>query len=134
LRILRKILDIGLPLAGVVIILSAILFLQEIRSQISVVLVGIIFIESGIWKISNRILPDDRKFCYLRSEIDTFIILCRQLNSAALKLNKKNSAENEKVFNNIRDDLENCLERIVETAGKTKKDAGTLNEYAHSLN
>jgi hypothetical protein len=127
-------LDIGLPLAGVVIILSAILFLQEIRSQISVVLIGIILIESGIWKISNRILPDDRKFFYLRSEIDTFIILYRQLNSAAVKLNNNNSAENEKVFNNIRDDLENCLERIVETAEKTKKDAVTLTEYAQSLN
>jgi len=67
LRILRKVLDIGLPLAGVIIILSAILFLQEIRSQISVVLIGIILIESGIWKTSNQILLDDRQYYHFIS-------------------------------------------------------------------
>lgn len=60
MRIVRRILDIGLPLAGVVIILSAVLFLQEIRSQIAVVLVGIILIEAGVWKIAHQLLPNDR--------------------------------------------------------------------------
>ncbi len=119
---LRKILDIGLPLAGVTIILSSVLFMQEIRSQIAIVLIGIIMIEAGVWKLSHQLLPNDRKFNHLRNEIDSFIIRCRQLNTAAMELRHEGSNESIVDFENVSNDLRDCLDRIIEVAGKTEDD------------
>lgn len=129
MRVLRRILDIGLPLAGVVTILSAVLFLQEIRGQIAVVMIGIILIEAGVWKLAHQLLPNDRQFHHLRSEIDTFIQLCRKLNDTALKVKSTYSEENQKKFDDVRDELQQSLDRITEVAGKTKEDISETPEH-----
>lgn len=134
LRALRKILDIGLPLAGVVVILSAVLFLQEIRSQIAIILIGIIMIEAGVWKISHRFLSNDRKYNHLRNEIDNFIVLCRKLNTVATELRDEDSSENKENFENIRNDLQDCFDRIIEVAGKTEEDITDSKESIQTIN
>lgn len=134
MRALRKILDIGLPLAGVVVILSAVLFLQEIRSQIAIILIGIIMIEAGVWKISHRFLSNDRKYNHLRNEIDNFIVLCRKLNTVATELRDEDSSENKENFENIRNDLQDCFDRIIEVAGKTEEDITDSKESIQTIN
>ena len=112
MRLLRKILDIGLPLTGVVVILSTVLFIQEIRLQIAIVLIGIIFIEAGVWKLAHQLLPNDRQYNHLRNEIDNFVSLCRQLNSTAIALKSNDSSQNQESFDLLRNELQVSLDRI----------------------
>jgi hypothetical protein len=122
LRHLRKGFDIGLPLIGVMIILGAVLFLRGIRIQIAVVMVGIVLIEAGVWKIAHQLLPNDRRYHTLRYEIDAFIALSRDLNEAALAAKVEDTPENQRAFDEIREAMHRAVDQISDVAGKTEKE------------
>ncbi len=124
LRKLRKLLDMGLPMLGVIAILAAVLFLQEIRGQIAVVMIGIILIEAGVWKLAHQLLPEERRFYALRNEIDVFIDLSRRLNDVALTLKTDDSPMHRQVFEEIRDTMRQSVEQIAQVAGKTDHELG----------
>jgi len=117
LRHLRKGFDIGLPMIGVMIILGAVLFLSEIRIQIAVVMVGIVLIEAGVWKIAHQLLPNDRRYHALRYEIDAFISLSRDLNEAALAAKAEDTPEKRRAFDEIRESMHRTVEQISDVAG-----------------
>jgi hypothetical protein len=70
LRILRQRLDTGLPILGVVVILSAALFMRELRSQVAIVVLGMLLLEVGVWKLAHYVLPSERQYLALRCETD----------------------------------------------------------------
>ena len=88
MRKFRRILDIGLPILGILVVFGAVLWpviSLRLQLQVLVVLVGILMIEAGVWKLTSPFLPSERKYNALRSEVDRFIDLVRALNSAALE-------------------------------------------------
>ncbi len=119
LRILRQSLDTGLPILGVVIILGAVLFVPEICGQVAIVVLGILLIEVGIWKLAHQVLPSERQYLALRCETDLFITLVRQLNAAALMVKADNSSTHRQEFEEVRHAMQQTVERIFEVAGKT---------------
>ena len=122
MRYLRKSFDIGLPMIGVMIILGAVLFLREIRIQIAVVMVGIVLIEAGVWKIAHQLLPNDRRYHALRYEIDAFIALSRDLNEAALVAKVEDTPENRRSFDEIRKSMHRAVDQIADVAGMTAEE------------
>ena len=122
MRNLRKYLDVGLPMLGVIVILSTVLFLRDIRAQIAVIMIGIILIEAGVWKLAHQLLPNDRRFHALRTEIDNFIALSRQLNESAILMKLENNAENVSNFEDLKTKMHEVVENISEVAGKTNED------------
>ena len=119
MRTLRKVLDIGLPIAGVVVILSAVLFIRELSGQIVVVVLGILMIEVGIWKLAHQMLPSERMYHALRFEGDQFLGLIPRLNAAVLAANQSDTPENRQQVEEVRDAMHQTVERMVEVAGKT---------------
>src|SRR6185369_1737867 len=81
LRRWRRQLD---PCVSILGILGAVLFGQELRTQILVTTCGIVLIEMGVWRLAQRLLPSERQYHALRAEVDRFLQLVRHLNTAAL--------------------------------------------------
>jgi hypothetical protein len=119
LRHLRKGLDIGLPLIGVMIILAAVLFLRELRIQLAVVMAGIVLIEAGVWKIAHQLLPNDRHYHALRHEIDAFIALSRDLHEAALAANVEDTPEHRRALDAIREAMHRAVDQLSDVAGRS---------------
>jgi hypothetical protein len=82
---LHKVLNAGLPILGMVVVFGGVVFLEDRRTMILVVLLGILLIEAGVWKLSNPFLPTERRFNELRLEVDQFMELVRELNGSAVE-------------------------------------------------
>jgi hypothetical protein len=129
-RTLHKGLNICLPILGVVIILSAVLFVHGIREQLAIVVVGILFIEAGVWKLARQFLPNERKHLALRAEGDRFIVLIRHLNAAALAVKESNTPENLQAFEEVQTEMHRAVQRMAEVAGKTDDELATEQKVA----
>lgn len=119
MRRIRKLLDTGLPLLGIVAILGAVLFIVSLRAQLAVVILGILLIEVGIWRLADPLLPSERRYNALRTEVDRFIGLVRELNRTAIQLEKEETPEARAAFNAVRSALVESTDRMAEVAGKT---------------
>lgn len=122
MRKLRKVIELGLPVLGVALVLFAVIVFVNLYVQIAVVLVGLILIEAGIWNLANPILPSERKYWALRSEVDDFIVLVRHLNRAAVELKKERTPEAQARMNAVRDDMLESVRRMERYAGRTDED------------
>ncbi len=118
-RMLRMLLDTGLPFLGVVVILSTVLLVRELRLQIAFVAVGIMLIEVGVWKLANFVLPSERQYVALRSEVDQFISLVRQLNTAALAWHESGTPDQLAAFEAVQETMHQAIKQMAEVAGKT---------------
>ncbi len=119
LRILRQRLDTGLPLLGVVLILSAVLFMPEVPGQVAIVILGMLLLEAGVWKLAHHVLPSERQYHALRNETEGFITLVRHLNAAALMVKAHDSPTHRQAFEDVRQAMQQTVERICAVAGKT---------------
>ncbi len=107
---------------GVILILGSVLFLREILDQIAVVGIGIILIEAGVWKLAHKVLPNERRFHALRSEIDAFIALGRKLNDAALAVKADDSPVHRQAFDEVCAAMRQSVEEMAKVAGKTDEE------------
>ena len=57
MRALRRAVDVGLPIVGIVVVLSGVLFFFELYTQLAVVVLGLFLIEAGIWRLADPLLP-----------------------------------------------------------------------------
>ena len=133
MQVLRKILDMSIPLLGIVVIMGAVLFLRQVHAQIVVVLVGILLIELGVWKIAQEFLLNQRCFHALRRELHTFIGLVRQLNDAALAVKTHDVAHHRQVFDETHEAMQQAVERMVHVAGKTDEEIAVEDPIAVEL-
>ena len=127
-RILRQVIDTGLPLLGVSIILGAVLFLETLHARVVVVVLGLLLIEMGVWKLAHQLLPNERQFHTLRTEGERFLLLIRHLNDAALALQDNDDPENRQAFAEIREMMHQSVEHMAEVAGKTDAELATRHE------
>lgn len=121
-RTLRQATDKVMPILGVVVILSAVLFVQALRLQLAVVVIGLFLVEAGVWNLSQWILPNDRQYVGLRAEGDHFILLIRQLNEAAVNLQRQDDDANREAFEAAREAMHASVDKMAQLAGKTEND------------
>ena len=126
MRRLRKGIELGLPILGVLLVLAAVLFFfQNLYLQIVIVLLGLVLIEAGIWNLAAPILPSERKYMALRNEVDAFIRLVRRLNKAALELAAESTPQNRAKLLQVRDEMLESVKRMELFAGQREEPALT---------
>lgn len=119
-RIFRNAFRTVLPFIGVLCVVGAVLLLREnLRLQMALVVCGLLLVEIGVWKSAQKILPSERKFDALRFEVEAFIRLVRQLNTAALAVKETPSSEHHQAFADIREAMQQAVDRMADVAGKT---------------
>jgi len=79
----RELIEILLPLIGIVLIFAALLIApvnETVPRQVVVVLAGVLLLEASVWNLASPFLPEDRRYHGLRQEVDRFIQEVRELN------------------------------------------------------
>ncbi|MFC1660171.1 hypothetical protein ACFL3S_01720 [Gemmatimonadota bacterium] len=125
MRNLRKTVSAGISVLGAVLVFLAILLPSlsvDLGRQIPVVLLGLLLIEAGVWKLTERILPDHRRFHALRAEVDEFMTLMRTLNSRAVELKILGSDESHTAFQQSLEALHGSVDRMAEVAGRESEE------------
>lgn len=121
MRNLRNALAIALPLFGTVLVFAAVLvpaIAVNLQLQIVVVLVGILIIEAGVWRLTAKILPNERRFLALRAEVESFIDRVRILNAQGVRLRENDTEENREALRETVDALHLSVDRMAEVAGR----------------
>jgi len=122
LRALLKVVDVVVPILGIVVVLGAVLFVIQLRLQIVLVVAGLLMVEVGVWKLASRLMPDERKYTALRAEVDRFVDLVRELNRAALEVRGTSSVAARQEYEEIVARLHETADRIAAVAGKTQNE------------
>lgn len=117
-RSFRRTVDVGLSIAGTVVVFAGVLFFTDVRFQLGTVLVGVLLIEAGIWKLSHPLMPEARTYHGLRAEVDRFIGLVRRLNGAALHTQDA-PVEARDRFERTLAEMHDSIERMGFLAGKS---------------
>ncbi len=121
MRTIRKAVELGTPIVGMLTVFAAVLLIPpaNLQVQLVTVLVGVLLIEAGVWGLTNPFLPNERQFMALREEVDDFIDLVRQLNQAAIKRRavREGTNEAEAPFEATLADLHTSVRRMGQLAG-----------------
>lgn len=107
----RDVLEKGLTIGGVVAVLVPVITLADAMWQIGVVVVGLLFIEAGVWNLARRLPPEDRKFTRLRQEVEAFLEDVRVLNDHAVQGDEEAMAAD-------RERLRERVDAMAEVAGE----------------
>lgn len=117
-RELRRIIDILFTGSGIALIFITVLLgtSLSISAQMPLVLVGILLLEAGVWGMSTKVLPEERRFTDLRDEGENMIDLMRELNSAAL--GRDEGSEDDTRFLTAMKQMHNSVDRMGEVASQ----------------
>jgi hypothetical protein len=115
----RRQLDPYVSVLGILVILGAVLFGQELRTQIVVTTCGIVPIEVGVWRLAQRLLPSEPQYLALRAEVDRFLQLVRHLNAAALARRAHDAPETHQAFAQVYQEMQQAVAWMAMLAGKT---------------
>jgi hypothetical protein len=120
-RKLRKAVDVGMPIFGTLIVFLAVLLLtdQHVTLRVIIVMLGVLMIDAGIWKLTSPLLPNERRYKGLRREVDEFVKLVRRMNAAALEARR--SGEQSNLQRTIAD-MHRAVDRMEQLAGRTELD------------
>lgn len=116
-RKLRRTLPTVLPVLGVVLILVAVTLGGSVGTKVILVVVGLLLMEAGVWRLADRVLPDDRKYLALRSEADRFMALVRQLNTAAITVDEGDAEGSRFAIAELEREMHRSVDRMVDVAG-----------------
>ena len=125
----RRQLDPYVSGLGILVILGAALFGQELRTQIVVTTCGMLLMEVGVWRLAQRLLPSERQYPALRTEVDRFLQLVRHLNAAALARKAHDAPETHQAFAQVYQEMQQAVARMAMLAGKTEAELAA--EKAH---
>lgn len=114
-RMSRAALDKALALSGVLVVLIQLILLARSPLHVAVVVVGVLMIYVGIWRLFSHWLPDRRVHVPLRAEVDQFIDLVRKLNAQRARGDFTAAFETSA-------ELRETVERIVAAAGVEPKE------------
>ncbi len=89
-RNIRRSIDLGLTGLGIGVIFTAVLLGSslDIQQQLPLALIGVLLMEAGVWGLSSKVFPNERRYIDLREEGDNIIELIRKLNAAAVACEK----------------------------------------------
>jgi len=117
---LRKLLHFGLPFVGTALAIGAAVVVTDTLVRVLLVLLGVILIQAVTSKLPYYLFHNERRFRQLRSELDEFVWLIRELNAAALDTHTNPRAEDR--FEDLHTALQESLERMAIYAGRTDDD------------
>jgi hypothetical protein len=122
-RRLRKAIEFGLPIVGMLTVFGSLLFVPSnlLQIQVFVVLIGVLILEAGVWGLTTGILPNERRYLSLREEGDHFLVLIRALNKAAVEKNLEGLASSEE-FREAVSHMHASVERMASVAGDERED------------
>ena len=121
MRKLRKILALGSTLLGTVLVFLAILvpaISLHLQLQVVVVLLGLLIIEAGVWRLTSAVLPEERRYAALRTEVNAFVERVRLLNAHGVKLQTRDDEVTREDFRETLNALHAAVDRIAEVAGR----------------
>lgn len=126
---MRRSIDIGLTAVGIATVFSSIILGSslDIRAQMPIALIGVLLMEAGIWGLSAKLIPSQRKYTSLRDEGDRMLELIRELNSAAIA--KDRGDEDAKRFQQTLEAMHNS---VVTMAGLASLEANSREDVAES--
>lgn len=115
----RRAVNQSLPLvgslAGVSIILVAVISAAESMTTVVAVVLGILLLEMSIWYAANPIFTNGRQYLALRDELDRLIDCVRQLNRAATTHHTEDEIEC------INAEMHESVDTMVKLAGNTAR-------------
>ena len=119
-RNIRRQFDIALTGLGIALIFTAVLLggSLEVYMQLPIALVGVLLMEAGVWGLSGKVLPNQRRFNRLREEGDTLIRLLRELNEAAIA-KRRGDEDVAARFDPVLDQMHDSVNRMAKLAGWT---------------
>ena len=120
MRRFRKLIDVSIPIIGAVVVFLAVLLIPDfnLQERLVTVLIGILMIEAGVWKLTSPFLPSERRFVELRKEVDGFILLVRDLNEAGLEARASDTSGSWLRVRGVMDAMHGSVEHMGELAGK----------------
>lgn len=124
-RKLRRILHMIVPAVGMALVIGAVLFGESLPIQLFLVVAGLLLTEAGLWRLADPILPDERKYTALRAEADHFITLVRQLNTAAVALDRGDTRGSRFAIDELQTEMHRSIDRMVSFAGRTGEEMET---------
>ena len=121
MRTFRRAIELGLPILGMAVVFGGVLFIPptSLQIQVLVVLVGVLILEAGVWGLTGKILPNERRFVALRDEGDHFINLIPNLNAAALARKAGLEGSDER-FEEALAAMHTSVERMAGVAGEER--------------
>lgn len=107
----------GLTMLGIGIIFTAILLgaSLNIQTQLAIALLVVLFMEAGVWGLSSKVFPNERRYIDLRAEDDNIIQLIRELNAAAMMRDSEAKGD---TFQGILEEMHNSVKRMAEKASR----------------
>jgi len=110
----------ALSILGVLVIFGGVLWVpsEGVQLQILVVMVGVLALEAGMWGLTQRLVPNERRFFELREEGDYLITLVRELNAAAVATNESARGGGSQL-QQVVSLMHECVERMSAVARKT---------------
>ena len=117
-RNIRRTIDLGLTGVGIGIIFTAVLLSSSltIQMQLPLALAGVLLMEAGVWGLSSKVFPNERRYIDLRAEGDNIIQLIRELNAAAVARDKGVDAGER--FQATLDEMHDSVKRMAELASR----------------
>ena len=125
LRTIHNGLNVIIPLAGMIVVFSTVLWISEPSLEMMRVILGVLMIQSVTWKLTNPFFPSERRYTELRAEADDFIGLVRQLNSAALRARDFGELEDWQAYESTLAAMHRSVDRMGALAGKERDAAPT---------
>ena len=116
-RKIRRAVEMAMPLLGMGIIFASVLGSPDnLQIQVLLVLAGILILEAGVWRLTNALLPNERRYMALREEGDHFLGLIRALNEAAIA--RDSGVDDGARFRDTRSQMHISVDRMAEVAGE----------------
>lgn len=117
-RNIKRQFDIGMTCVGIAIIFSAVVLggSLNVEAQLPLALIGVLLMEAGVWGLSSKLFPNERRYTSLRDEGDNMIALIRELNHAAIA--KSTGKEDAKRFQATLEKMHDSVVRMSELAAK----------------
>lgn len=117
MRKLRNVITFAIPVAGMVLVLTAVLLAASPRTELALVVLGLLLVEGGVWRLAGSMLPNERRYLALRAESNRFIAMIRQLNAAAVAVRSDETTGARAILEETKRAMHRSVERMVVVAG-----------------
>lgn len=117
-RNIRHSIDVGLTGLGIGVVFTAVLLSATltIQMQLPIVLAGVFLMEAGVWGLTSKLFPSERRYVDLRKEGDYIILVIWQLNAARVAREKGSDVDGR--FQATLDEMHGSVERMAELASR----------------
>lgn len=118
MRALRNAITFAVPVAGMIMVLTAVLVVTSPRTELALVVLGLLLVEGGVWRVAGPVLPNERRYLALRAESIRFIAMIRQLNAAAISAREQKTPGARQTLEETTRAMHRSVDRMVAVAGR----------------